>query len=81
MIFKNKKQTVEKKSEMKLRTGESPDHLDAVECAVAHAMERGAKLLDHGVGSRKMRNVMAELLAEGNRMIGEESLLADPWAR
>lgn len=81
MFFKNKKQCVEKKSEMKLRIQQSPDHLDACEVAVAHAMERGMKLTDSGVGSRKMQSVMQQLANEGAAMVSERGLLVDPWAR
>lgn len=79
MIFKNKKNTVEPKSDMKLRTGESPDNLDAVCIAVAYAMQQGARPGGEVIVSRRTQSVMAEMAQEGLAMRSEEAYLVSSY--
>lgn len=75
-IYKNKKQTVEKKKEMKTRTGgQSPDDLDSCCVGVAFAMQNGARPGGGIVQSRRTQNIMAQLAYEGAAMISEEGML------
>lgn len=74
-IYKNKKQTVEKKVDMRARTGESPDNLDSACVGVAFAMMNGALPGGEIRVSRKTQSIMSQLAEEGRRMIDESNYL------
>jgi hypothetical protein len=78
-IYKNKKNTVEKKVEMKSRTGESPDNLDSCCVGVAYAMQNGARPGGEVIVSRKVQSVMSEMAREGMAMRSEEAYLVSSY--
>lgn len=75
-VFKNKRNVTEKKDEMKKRTGESPDNLDAVCIAIAYAMANGARPGGSAAASGQRTNsIMRQLAEDGAMMISEEAML------
>lgn len=77
-IYKNKKNTVQPKKEMRDVAGKSPDNLDAVAVACAFAQMHGATPGMGGVvvESRKARSIMEDMARENAVMISEENYLA-----
>jgi hypothetical protein len=78
-MFKNKKNTVEKKSDMKTRTGESPDNLDACCVGCAYVLAQGAHPGGKTITSKKTSDVMKKLAQEGAAMISERNMLVGQW--
>lgn len=76
-IYKNRKNSVEKKSDMKARGIPSPGHLDACAIACAYVRKQGGSPGEGTVGvTRKTRSIMKEMARENERMISEEAYLA-----
>lgn len=76
-FYKNKKNAVEKKVDMKARGIPSPGHLDACAIACAYVLKQGGSPGEGTISiSRKTRNIMEELARENAAMISEESYLA-----
>lgn len=73
--YKNKKNSVEKKEDMKARGIASPGHLDAAAVAIAYAIANGAQPGGEIILSRRTNDVMAQLAAENAAMIDESNLL------
>lgn len=74
-IYRNKKNTVEKKVEMKKRTGESPDNLDSACVGTAYAIVNGAVPGGKVIVSRRTQSIMEQMAQENAAMRSEEAYL------
>jgi hypothetical protein len=79
-VYKNKKNTVEQKKDMKARGLPSPGHLDAAAVACAYVIANGAVPGgSSAIISRKTQSVMKQLAAENAAMTDERNYLVPQY--